>query len=95
MVRNKGADCMFYYTYILRSKRDDRLYIGHTRNINKRLYEHNSGQVISTKSRCPLTLIFYEAYLSEKDSIRREKYFKSTKGKRTIKLMLKDYLSNM
>ena len=84
---------MFYYVYILQSKKDNKFYVGHTKNIKKRVFEHNSGRVTSTKSRCPLILIFYEAYLAERDAIRREGYLKSTKGKRAIKLMLKEYLA--
>ncbi len=38
-----------------------------------------------------IELIFYEAYLVKTDVQRREKYFKTTKGKRTLKLMLTDY----
>ena len=84
---------MFTFVYIIQSEKDNKFYVGHTCNVRKRLDEHNSGKVISTRSRCPFTLIFYEAYLIEKDAIRREKYLKSTKGKRTIKLMLKEYFS--
>jgi len=38
-------------------------------------------------------LIFYEAYLDKYDALRREKYLKSTKGKTTIRTMLRDYFS--
>jgi len=55
--------------------------------------QHSNGEVVSTKARRPLDLIFYEAYLNEKDAVRREDYFKTTKGKRTLKLMLKEFLS--
>lgn len=38
-------------------------------------------------------LVFYEAFAAKQDAVRREKYLKSTKGKRTLKLMLKDSLA--
>jgi len=38
-------------------------------------------------------MIFYEAYRNLKDAKRREKYFKTTKGKTTLKIMLKEYLA--
>ena len=41
-----------------------------------------------------MKLIFYEAYLSENDARRRELYLKTTKGKRTLKLMLEDYFKS-
>lgn len=81
-----------FYVYILQSKKDDKFYIGLTNNVERRIAEHNAGEVLSTKGRRPFELIFYEAYLNEKDAVRREDYFKTSKGKKTIKLMLKEYL---
>jgi putative endonuclease len=49
--------------------------------------------VPSTKNRRPLDLIFYEAYLDKYDALRREDYLKSSKGKITLRNMLKEYLS--
>ncbi|MAG44459.1 hypothetical protein CL633_01050 [bacterium] len=49
------------------------------------------GEVVSTKPRRPLKLIFYEAYLNRKDALRREKYFKTTKGKVSLRLMLREF----
>ena len=82
-----------HYVYILQSLKDNNLYIGFTSSLEKRIREHNNGEVQSTKPRRPLKLIFYEAYLNQNDALRREDYFKSTKGKRTIKIMLKEYLN--
>ena len=62
-----------------------------TSNLKKRFGEHQSGKVFATKGRLPLKLIFYEAFLNQKDSIRREKYFKTNPGKRSLKLMLRHY----
>jgi putative endonuclease len=81
-----------FYTYILCSLKDNKLYIGSTVNLKKRFNEHKAGKVFATKGRLPLKLIFYEAFLSQKDSIRREKYFKTNPGKRTLKLMLRHSL---
>jgi putative endonuclease len=61
-----------FYTYILRSKKDDKLYIGFTNDLKRRVEEHNSGKNESTKFRRPLELIYYEAYKSEKDAKARE-----------------------
>ena len=82
-----------FYVYILKSLKDNLLYIGYTSiHPNKRLKEHNSGDTKSTSPRRPFVLLYYEAYTLEKDARRREKYFKSTKGKSTIKQMLRDGL---
>jgi putative endonuclease len=77
-----------YYVYILKSKKDNKLYIGYSTNLKRRFSEHQKGLVISTKPRRPFELIFYEAYKSMKDAKRREMYFKTSKGKTSLKTML-------
>lgn len=82
-----------YYTYVLRSQKDNLLYIGFT-SIDpfKRLKEHNRGDTTSTNPRRPFVLLYYEAHTSETDARRREKYFKTNKGKVTIRQMLRSAL---
>jgi len=82
-----------YYVYVLQSQKDHFLYVGCTNNIKSRVSRHHAGLVPATKFRRPLKLIFYEAYLIKSDAIRRERYFKTSKGKTTLKIMLKDYFS--
>jgi len=81
-----------YYVYVLLSLKDNKFYIGLTSDLKRRLKEHNSGNNTSTKSRLPFKLIYYEAHLSKADAMRRERYFKTTKGKSTLKQMLRDSL---
>ncbi len=81
----------FHYVYVLESKRKRFLYVGFTQDLKKRFQKHNSKEVLSTKSYAPFELIFYEAYRNKKDAKRREKYFKTSKGKVTLKSMLKEY----
>ncbi len=61
-----------FYVYILKSGKDHRLYTGSTNNLKRRLREHNSGEVFSTRLRRPFKLIYYEAYRAEEDARRRE-----------------------
>jgi len=82
---------MFYYVYILQNLIGN-FYIGFTSNLKKRIVQHNSDKVFSTRNKGPWKLIFYEAYLNKYDALRREKYLKSTKGRTTVKTMLKEYL---
>lgn len=84
-----------YCVYILQSKKDLLLYHGFTTNIEQRLKNHNAGGTKSTSKRMPLQLIFCEYYLSRKDAMRREKYFKTTQGKRMLKLMLPNTLKEI
>jgi len=84
---------MFFYTYVLLSKLDNKFYIGYTPNdVFYRFSKHTDGLVESTKHRRPLELIYYEAFLNELDAIRREKYFKTSKGRTTLKYMIRNYL---
>ena len=82
---------MFYYVYILQSLKDGKLYIGFTQNLKKRIQEHKVGKIASTKTRTPLKLIFFEGYLNKYDALRRESYFKTSKGKRSLNVMLGEY----
>ena len=61
-----------FYVYIIKSKKDSNFYIGSTNDLRRRMKEHNTGVVLSTKSRKPFGLIYYEAYKSEKDARKRE-----------------------
>ncbi|MBI2326770.1 GIY-YIG nuclease family protein [Candidatus Curtissbacteria bacterium] len=82
----------FFYVYVLRSKARNWWYVGVTADLRKRFHEHNNGKSPSTKGFLPLDLIFYEAYRNLKDAKRREKYLKTSKGKTTLRLMLREYL---
>ena len=81
-----------FTVYVLRSMRNGSLYVGYTTDMTKRLKTHNKGSVISTKSKRPWKLIFSEAYISQKDALRREKYLKTTQGKNALKHMLRETL---
>lgn len=79
-----------HYVYVLLSLKDKQQYIGYTENVRSRLQKHNEGGVPSTQVRRPLKLIFYEAYYSKVDALRREQYFKTNPGKKALGLMLRD-----
>lgn len=83
---------IMFYVYILQSEARKRLYIGKTRNLQKRVKEHNAGQNASTKAFTPWSLIFYEAYADYDDATRREKYLKTTQGHQAIRRMLRKHL---
>ncbi len=78
-----------YYVYILKSCKNGKLYKGFTKNLKRRFKEHNSGNSVFTKNNGPWKLIYYEAFISEEDARREEKFLKSGKGKERIKYLLK------
>jgi len=94
MYRMVRHQIIMYYVYVLQSKKDKSLYVGYTTNLKNRMISHKKGENFYTKSKLPLKLIFYESYLSKSDAKRRENYLKTTKGKTTLRSMLKDYLNN-
>jgi putative endonuclease len=81
-----------YYTYILKSKKDGKLYTGYTNDLRKRFLQHASGKSTYTKGRGPFVVIYYEACLDRGDALAREKYLKSGRGKTFIKQRLKRFL---
>lgn len=81
-----------FYVYVLQSEKDGGFYIGFTSDLKKRIKEHNNKMVRSTRSRIPLRLVYYEACLNRIDATKREKYLKTSWGRRYIKNRLKNYL---
>lgn len=77
-----------YCVYVLKSQKDKNLYIGFTKNLHNRLTVHIKGEAKATSFRRPFELIYCEFYKAKSDALKREKYFKTTKGKRTLRLML-------
>ena len=81
-----------YYVYVIRSQKDKHFYVGFTSDLNRRLKRHNDGLVESTRPRKPFDSVYYEACVNKQDAIRREKYLKSTYGKRYIRNRISNYL---
>jgi putative endonuclease len=84
---------MYYYVYVLQSDKDLQFYTGYTKDLNRRLKDHNTGAVDSTKRRLPMKLVYWEGCLSQADATNREKYLKTAWGKRFIKNRIKNYLT--
>ncbi|MDZ7611325.1 MAG: GIY-YIG nuclease family protein [Candidatus Moranbacteria bacterium] len=85
-----------YYVYYLQSKqKKNQFYVGYTTDLKSRLEKHNNGVVSSTKPYLPWKIVFYEAFINKADAKRREKYLKTTKGRKALKLMLREFLSSI
>ena len=81
---------MYHYVYVIKSLRDNDLYIGRTENLKKRFIAHKRGQVPSTKDRRPFKFVYAEICNNIKDAVHREKYLKTARGKRYIKHRVKN-----
>lgn len=80
-----GRNGMSFTTYILLSKIAKKTYVGHARDFEKRLKEHNSGRTIFSKRYRPWVAIHKETFDTEEKAIKREKYLKSAAGRRWMK----------
>ena len=65
-----------YYVQILKSLKDNELYLKYTNNLLRKIKEHNSKLNTSTKFRTPLKLIYYEAYHNRQDATKHESNLK-------------------
>jgi putative endonuclease len=84
-----------YYVYILQSiRKPDWLYKGSTSDLKKRVPEHNAGKNFSTTPYAPFKLIYYESYLLKSDAEARERFLKTSMGKRVIRKQLANYLAS-
>ena len=82
-----------YYVYVLQSEKDQKFYVGFTKDLKLRVEQHNKGYVESTRNRLPLKLIYYEACLKQEDATKREKYLKTYHGKMFLRNRLNSYLT--
>jgi len=69
-----------YYVYILKSKIVDRYYVGSTRNLKRRLTEHNNRRKHWTGKFQPWRIIYSEECNTRAEAMRREKWLKSKNG---------------
>jgi putative endonuclease len=83
---------MFYSVYILYSHKDQKLYVGCTKDLQSRLERHNTGRVNATKYRRPLSLIHSEEYGDKTQAFNRERFLKSLWGSREKNKIKEQYL---
>jgi len=76
------------FVYILRSLKDNSLYVGSTKNVEQRFNSHNKGENLSTKSKVPWVLARVEEYNNDTLALKREKFLKSALGRRVLKNLL-------
>ena len=82
-------NCM-WSVYVLYSKNFKKSYVGFSANVLELLVKHNSGRVTSTKKYRPWEVIYEEKCESELLARKREKYYKSSAGRRRLKKIFTD-----
>ncbi len=76
-----------YYVYILLNETKTRTYTGVTDDVNKRLAEHNIGRVKSSSPYRPYKIAHTESFATLSEARQKEKFYKSTTGRRKLKQM--------
>ena len=84
---------MFYVYILLTGNRQ--LYTGYTADLKRRIQEHENGKVRSTRAYGPVKLLHYEAYTLQSDAMRRERFLKTTEGKRLLRKQIRDVLEEV
>ncbi len=85
---------MFHYVYVIQNDITKELYIGKTKDLHKRVKQHNAGEQKSTKrTKGEWVVVYAEAYKSQIDATNRENKLKSHgSGKRWLKERIKNSL---
>ena len=81
-----------YYVYILKGE-NGKLYTGRTSNLKQRIKQHRQEKVWTTKRMGDIELVFYEAFKDKNDAIRREKYLKTSKGKSSLRQIIRSSIN--
>lgn len=85
-----------FYVYALYSSKFNKIYVGQTIDLDKRLIEHNSGLSNYTKRFMPWKIIYTEKVETRTDAMKREKQLKSQKGREFIwNLIRKENISGL
>ena len=75
-----------YYVYVLKSRKDNKFYVGYTNNLERRVKQHRSARKgYYTSGKGPWDLVYYEVFEDKATAIRREKFYKSGKGREVLK----------
>ena len=81
---------MVYFVYVIYNPENNKIYIGQTLDLKKRLEQHNDHSFKKFTSRYPgnWNLVHKELFSSRKEVVLREKQLKSFRGREFIRLKI-------
>ena len=79
-----------YWIYVLKSTVAAKSYVGHTNDLGRRLEEHSAGRNFYTRRYVPWEMIYTEQYSGVAEAVQREKFLKSTQGRRFLKKVFEE-----
>ncbi len=77
-----------FHVYILYSPSLNRYYIGHTGQLDDRLFRHTNSGSKSTKAAHDWQLVYSESCPSRSDAMKRESFIKKQKSRRFIETLI-------
>ena len=77
-----------FFVYTIVSEKDSVIYVGMAKDCENRLQEHNSGKSRYTRGHIPWRMFYKEFVGDSESSRRREKYFKTSAGKKRLRAIL-------
>ncbi|MFN4199238.1 MAG: GIY-YIG nuclease family protein [Flavobacterium sp.] len=83
-----------FFVYAISSLERNYIYVGLTENLDRRIFEHNSGKNKTTQPYKPFKLIYFEECETRMDARTREKYFKLGVGKEKLKVIRDNFENN-
>ena len=79
---------MQYQVYILFSSTIDQYYVGHTHDLNDRLYRHNHSGSMATKKASDWKIVYTEIFDSKAAAYQREMESKKKKSRKYIEALV-------
>ena len=70
-----------FSVYVIRSERTDKIYIGQTADIEKRIFHHNSGREKYTEIASDWKLVYSKEYKTKQEALKSENFIKSQKSR--------------
>jgi putative endonuclease len=85
---------MSYFTYIIKSQRNGKYYVGSSDDVQRRLQDHNWSRTPSTKTGIPWKLVYFEKYDTRSEAMTREYEIKAKKSKSYIDFLIQNFEQN-
>ena len=79
---------MFFFVYILYSQTADQYYVGHTADLEARLFRHTNSGSKSTKEASDWKLVYREEYITRPEAYEREMEIKKKKSRKYIEWLI-------
>jgi putative endonuclease len=72
---------MTFQVYILQSLVDGTFYIGYTKDLDKRLKQHNTAKSGYSSRKVPWKIVYTESFIEKSAAIIRERFLKNQKSR--------------